>query len=98
MAKKVDNKKLSEKVSSHKLEKEPIPASEMKERPDQAQYKGRAGWGGMDTYAYAVGNVLNDARQQKLSDKAFLGKDKQILDPKQQVRSDKLYDGAKKKK
>jgi len=83
MAKKVKNEELSKKVSSHKLEMEAKPVNP--HPTEQAQYKAKSGWGGMDSYAYAVKNTLDQARHLKGSDTSFLGVEKKILDPKEQV-------------
>ena len=86
------SKEFSDKVQGPTLKKESRPE---KPEQEQAQYKGKSGWGGYDSYAYGVKSVLEQARHQKGSSSSFLGKDKQLLDPRSHVDREMLH---KKKK
>jgi hypothetical protein len=94
MSKKLNKEELSKKVSSHKLEMEAKPQNP--HPTEEAQYKAKSGWGGMDSYAYAVKNTLDQARHMKGSDSSFLGVEKKLLDPKEQVDREMLVKKKKK--
>jgi hypothetical protein len=78
------SKKLSESVANKtqgtKLEKAERP--ENSRPPEQAKYKARSGWGGMDVYAYGVKGMMDEAKTQKGSETGFLGKEKVMINPK----------------
>jgi len=94
MSEKKISEEISEKVQGSTLKKEVV--DQRPEQPERAKYKARSGWGGLDSFAYAVKTVLDESRFIKGSDRGFLGKEKQVLNPKEQVDSKMLY--SKKKK
>lgn len=84
---------MSDKVQGSTVKKHDVPE---RPTPESAKYKGRNGWGGgFDSYAYAVKSVLDQARHTKGSESGFLGKEKQLLNPKEAVDRQMLH---KKKK
>ncbi len=64
--------------------------------PEQAQYKGRDGWGGMDVYAYGVKGIMDQAKTMKGSETGFLGKEKVMINPRECVQSEMLHKKGKK--
>lgn len=91
------NKKLSAdiavKTQGSKLTKEQVPANP---RPaEQAQYRAKSGWGGMDVYAHGVKGLMDQAKTQKGSETGFLGKEKVLINPRECCDSSMLH---KKKK
>lgn len=93
-------KKLSEQVASetHRptLKKHSVP--EKSRPPEQAQYRGKSGWGGMDVYAYGVSGMLDQAKAMRGSNSGFLGKEKVMINPKDCVGTEMLCDKTTKKK
>lgn len=91
------NKKLSADVANKtqgaKLEKEAVPSNP--HPSEQAQYRAKSGWGGMDVYAYGVKGLMEQAKTQKGSQTGFLGKEKVMINPRECCDSEMLH---KKKK
>jgi hypothetical protein len=82
------SKQISEKVQGPTMKKESVP---QKPETQDAQYRGRSGWGGFDSYAYAVKNVIDSAKDSLAHTKGFLGKESKMMNPKEFVDNKMLH-------
>ena len=94
MSKKI-SKEIAEKARSPRLKKEP-GSDAHKEQGEKANSKLTDG-GGRGIFAYAVGAIMEEAKNKKGSQSAFLGVESKVLDPKENSPTNNMLTKCKRK-